>query len=142
MGHVRVEHDDSEQHHQIGVPIDHRVEEGAEGRHLARRARQRAVEEVAEPGQDEQDAPGADPGADERRRRQQAHAEPEERQMVRPQVEVAIEREPDRVDPAAHGLTVAAEHRQIGWTSACSSASRTCPSASGSSIFRPWPSCT
>ena len=142
LGHVRVEHDDPQQHHQVGVPIDDRVEEGAEGRDLARSARQRAVEEVAEPGQDQEDAAGADARADERRRRQKAHAEPDQRQVVRPEMQMAIERQPDRIDPAADGLTVAAEHRQMGCTSACSSASRTRPSASGSSTFRPRPSCT
>src|SRR5262249_43046309 len=104
---------------------------------LAGGAGQRAVEEVAQAGQDEQDAASADAPGDERRRGQQAHAEPKERQMVRTQMEAPIECEPDRVDPAAHGLSIAAEHRQIGWTSACSRASRTRPSASGSSTLRP-----
>jgi hypothetical protein len=114
VGRLGVEHDDREQHHQIGVPIDDRVEESAERRHLAGGARQRAVEEVAEPGQDEEDAGGAEPRSAERRRGQEAHAEPDEREMVRAQMEPAIEREPDRVDPAAQGLSIAAEHRQMG----------------------------
>ena len=36
---ARVEHDDAEHHRDIGVAVDHRVEEGAERRHLPRGAR-------------------------------------------------------------------------------------------------------
>jgi hypothetical protein len=114
VGRLGVEHDDREQHHQVGVPIDDRVEECPERRHLAGGTRQRAVEEVAQPREDEEEAAGSNPPGAERGRGQEAHAEPDERQMIRPQMEPPIEREPDRVDPAAHGLTVAAEHRQIG----------------------------
>ena len=38
--------------------VDHRIEEGAERRHLTRRAGQRPVEEVEQAGQD-QEKPGA-----------------------------------------------------------------------------------
>ena len=114
VGNLRVEHDDREQHHQVGVAIDDRVEKGSERRDLAGGAGQRAVEKVAEPGQDQQHTALAEvPGA-ERRRGQEAHAETDDRQMVGTQVEAAIQREPDRVGPAAQGLSVAAQHRQMG----------------------------
>src|SRR5262249_20178556 len=131
-----------QEHHQVGVPIDDRVEEGAEGRDLARGARQRAVEEVAEAGQDQQDAAGADPRADERRRRQEAHAEPDQGQVVRPEMQMAIERQPDRIDPAADGLAVTSEHRQIGRPRPWSSASRPWLSAALFWTLPAWASCT
>ena len=83
VGHLREEHDDAEQHHQIGIPVDDRVEKRSERRHLAGGARQRAVEEVAEAGQDEQGARAPRPAGAERRRGQQAHAEPDDGQVVR-----------------------------------------------------------
>ena len=110
VGHLREEHDDAQQHDEIGVPVDDRIEERAERRDLAGGARQRAVQEVAETGQDEQPARAARPARDERRRRQEAHAEAEDGQVVRAQAEPSIEHEPDRLDPGAHGLAVAAEH--------------------------------
>ena len=140
--HLREQDDDTEQDDEVRVPVDDRVEERAERRHLPRRARQRAVEEVAETGQDEEPAGAARAAGDERAGGQQAHAEPQDGEMVRPQVQALVEHPPDRVDPATHGRAVAAEHRQIGCISACSSASRTRASAAGSSIFRPRPSCT
>ena len=78
---------------------------------------------------------------DERRGGQDAHAEPEDREVVRPQAQPE-QRAPDRVGPNANGLAIPPEHRQIGWTSACSRASRMRASAAGSSALRPCRSCT
>ena len=44
--HARVEHDDAEHHGDVGVAVDHRIEERAERRHLTRGASKRAVEQI------------------------------------------------------------------------------------------------
>ncbi len=141
VGRAREQDDDAEHHDQVGVPVDDGVEEGAERGHLSRDARHRAVEEVAEPRDDQEEPRALEPAGHERARRQHADAEAEDREVIRAEVETD-EGAPHRVRVGAGGLAEASEHRQIGCSSASSSAARMRSRASGASIRWPWRSCT
>src|SRR5207247_10457759 len=102
---------------------------------------ERAVEEVAEPGNDQEKPGRTRPTRGERARGQEAHAETDDGEMVGAQVQPE-QGAAHRVGPRADALAVAPQHRQIDCPRACSSASRARSSVSGSSIFRPSWSCT
>ena len=138
--HLRVEDHDAEHDHDVRVAVDHRVEEGAEGRDLPRGARQRAVEQVEEAGDDQEDAGGPDLAEDEGRPGARAHQQPAHGQVVRAQLQPEQEA-PHRIAPGADRVAIAAQH-QIGCRSACSRADRTRSIAAGSSRRRPLRSST
>ena len=135
------EHDDAEEHDEVRVAVDDRVEKGAERRHLARDAGERTVEEIAESGRDQEDPRRARAAGGKCARRQEAHTEADDRQVVGAQAQ-AEQGTAHWIGPRADALAVAPQHRQIGCASACSSPARTRSRASASSIIRPSRSCT
>ena len=79
-----VEEHDAQQHEQVGVAVDHRVEEGPEGALAPGEPRERAVEEIEEAGHGEQHRPQPQAPLGERVGGGDAHAEPEHGELVRP----------------------------------------------------------
>ena len=139
--HPREEHDDAEQDQQVRVAVDDRVEKSPERGHLAGDAGERAVEEVAEPGADQEEPRRARAARGECARSHETHPEADDRQVVGAEVQ-AEQGAAHGVCPRAHALAVAPQHRQMGCASACSSPMRARSSVSGSASFRPSRSCT
>ena len=79
---AQVEAEDAEQHGGLGEAVEGRVQERAEARHGAGAARQLAVEDVAQPGERQQERPGARVALEEREPREHAQHEPGDGEVV------------------------------------------------------------
>jgi hypothetical protein len=105
----REQHDDAEQHHEVGVTVDHRIEEAAERRHLPRGAGERAVAEVEQAGEQHEEPAQPHVSRDERGRREQAHPQAHDGEVVGTQAQ-AEQRAADGIAPHPRRLPVAAQH--------------------------------
>ena len=104
-----VEKHDAEQHDQVGVAVDHRIEESTERALPGSQAGERAVEEVEQASHREECRRQPKPALEEGVTGEHAQAEPKHGELVR--AHASPEEEPrDRVGHAVQALLVVAQH--------------------------------